>query len=377
MKLFSASWGVLKEDKGLAIFPVISTVATLVIIASFVVPVWFLGVTSTSGYDYYTQSTTSSVHVNPIGWLLIALGYFVLTYVTIFCNAALIYAANERLTGRGRATVATGFSGAAAKAGAIVPWALMSATISLALRMLEERLGLIGRIVVGIIGIAWALVTYLVVPVLILEGVSTTEAIRRSSQMFKDTWGENVIGNVGFGLFSFVAILAAMAIVAVGAISASPVILGASIVLAVLLLVGSLTAISAMSGVYRVALYRYASDGVPPSAFSGFDFNGAFRQKKSGMFGMSRSKGSGTPFAPTGQPHYGSSRPGAWTPPPVEPVGGSFGISIPGSDAQGSNAAQPGSVQPGPAPAAPQSPIDPGSGSPWGQPGQPPSPRGY
>ena len=367
-RLFKTSWAVLREDKALAIFPFISTLATLLIIASFAVPVFALrGVHTTHGVDAATGSATSGFAVSPLGWALIAVGYFVLTYVTIFFNAALIYAANERLTGTGPGTVGSGFAGAKSKAGAILPWALLSATVSLILRMIEERAGFIGRIVISLVGIAWSLVTYLVVPVLILEGTTTGEAISRSSKMFKHTWGENVIGNAGFGIVSFGAFLVAGAIVVLGLATGSAVVIALAFVVAVVFLAVAIEVIAAMSGIYRVALYRYAADGQAPQAFSGFDFPGAFRPKKKGMFGSSgSSSGRSSTWTPGANPGYT-----AWTPPaepPSQP--GTFGITIPGQDDQGG---QPPSAAPSPVPPPPPPPAPRGS-SPWGD---PPSPRGF
>ena len=365
-RLFKTSWAVLREDKALAIFPFISTLATLVIIASFAVPVFVAGVHTKHGFDAATGRATSGLTVSPLGWALIAIGYFVLTYVTIFFNAALIYAANERLTGSGPGTVSSGFAGAKSRAGAILPWALLSATVSLILRMIEERAGFIGRIVISLVGIAWSLVTYLVVPVLILEGTTTGEAISRSSKMFKHTWGENVIGNAGFGIVSFGAFLVAGAIVVLGLLTGSAVVIALAFVVAVVFLAVAVEVIAAMSGIYRVALYRYAADGQAPQAFDGFDFPGAFRPKKKGMFGSSGSgSGSSSTWAPGANPGYT-----AWTPPaeaPSQP--GSFGITIPGQEDQGG---QPPSVATSPVPPPP--PPAPRGSSPWGDPS---SPRGF
>ena len=39
------------------------------------------------------------------------------------------------------------------------------------LQALEQRAGIVGRIVIGLVGMAWALVTMLVLPVLVIEQV--------------------------------------------------------------------------------------------------------------------------------------------------------------------------------------------------------------
>lgn len=364
MKLFSASWGVLREDKSLAVFPLISAVSGLVVMATFAVPIftWFSHSESTEVYSDLAQGYvhSSTWHMDPAGWFLLGLGYFVLIYIGIFCNAALIYAANERLTGAGPGNLASGFRGAGAKAGAIVPWAVLSATVTLILRAAEERMGILGRIVIGIIGIAWTLVTYLVVPVLVLESdMSTGRAISKSATLFKQTWGENVIGNAGFGLFGFLAVIPAFVLFMLGAMSGTASIMILCAVLAVLWLIVTSQILAALSGIYRVALYRYAVDGRAPSAYTMFDFNEAFRPKRSsGLFSSSSSRTiyrSSVPDAATARDPWK-----AWEPPAQEPVDGAYGIDIPGAESfPGQNI-----------PAPPSNPGEFGSGprgeSPWG-----------
>ncbi len=340
MKLFSASWGVLREDKALAVFPVISALCGLVIMATFAVPILFFYVHSetTSVYSQvqglYVNQTT--LHLDPAGWIVMGLGYFVLIYVGIFCNAALIFAANEKLTGTGPGTVASGFQGASAKAGAFVPWAMLSATVTVLLRAAEERMGIIGKIAISLIGIAWTLVTFLVVPVLVLEeGMSTGKAISRSATLFKGTWGENVIGNAGFGLVSMVAMIPAFVLFIVGLVSGMPAIMVLFAVLAVLWILVASQVIAALSGIYRVALYRYAVDGQPPAAYTMIDFHEAFRPKKSsGLFSSTRSQTIYRSSPQETQQAQQRQRDAwkAWEPPPPEQVDGSFGIEIPGAD---------------------------------------------
>lgn len=347
IQLFSASWGVLREDKSLVVFPIVSGIASLVVVAMFATPVLTLFVHSSTAYDAFGNPQTH-VSIHPIGWAVIAVGYVVTMYVGTFMNAALIIAANERLTGTGPGTVGSGFRGAWAKAGAIAGWVLVAATVGYLLRMLEQRLGLIGRIVIAIVGIAWSLLTFLVVPVLVLEENTTGQAISRSSKLFKTTWGENVIGNAGFGLFGFVVALIAFAIFMVGAMTgtvAGMILMGA---IALLWLIVAAQILAAMSGIYRVALYRYAVDGRPPQAYTAFDFNSAFRPKKTaGMFTSTRSQ---TVYR---SDPYGSQQPARdpwreWQPPAEEPIQGEFGVEIPGSETL------PGHVPP--PPRAPQPP---------------------
>jgi hypothetical protein len=172
----------------------------------------------------------------------------------------------------------------------------VSATVSVVLRQLEQRAGLVGRLVIGLVGIAWALVTYLVVPILVLEGVGTVDAVKRSAAMFKRTWGENMVGNLGLGLVTFLAMLVGFALIgggaALGAAADNAVVAAPLVLIGVVWVAVVIAGSAALGGIFRVALYRYAADGVTPVAFGDIDLAQAFRPRRT-----SRGTGSTGGFA--------------------------------------------------------------------------------
>lgn len=254
ISLARSSWAVLKADRELVLLPVMSGIASLVVMATFVVPV------------VVTSDDLEATSQSPTAYVLLFLMYVVLAYITVFFNAALIHAANERLDG-GDPTLGSAINGALARAGRILPWAIISATVSLILRSLEERAGFIGRIVIGFVGIAWSLVTFLVLPVLVLRDVGVGDAFRESTDLFKRTWGENVAAQVGFGLLGFVAILVMVPIVAlVGSLGGG--LAAFAVVIAVTWVIVVAVVLSALSGIFQTALYRFATTG---TAGGGFD----------------------------------------------------------------------------------------------------------
>ena len=276
MQLARASWEVLKADKELIALPVLSFGSTLAVAASFFVPIAWIGRSESD------QSPT---------WLIFVLlfaAYVVLAYITVFFSAALVHAANHRLEG-GDPTLGSALRGAASRAGRLLPWALVSATVSLLLRAIEERAGAVGRVISGIAGLAWSLVTFLVIPILVMEDLRVGDALRRSAAMFKGTWGENVAARVGFGILGFLAVLPGVAAVA-GAFalgSSSDAVTGAAEVgvNAPLLAVGvvwilvAAMILSALSGIFQTALYRYAAGLPGQGAFASDDLRAAFGAK--------------------------------------------------------------------------------------------------
>jgi hypothetical protein len=262
--MFKASLQVLRTRKELALFPVLSGIATLIVAAGFVAPALLAS----------RHSIDAGNGLRPVSYVLFFLGYLVLAYIAIFFQAALISQADIALGG-GDPSVAGGIEAARRKAGAILPWALLSATVSLVLRSLEDRAGVVGRFAIGLVGMAWSLVTYLVVPILVLENVTVGAALRGSSALFKRTWGENVVGNAGVGLVSFLAALPGAAVFAIGISSGGAAGVGLMVLGGAWLLLVAVVS-SALSGIYQTALYRYAASGAVAPAFADADLGQAF-----------------------------------------------------------------------------------------------------
>ena len=256
-QLARASWGLLRQDKELMLLPLISGLASLVIGASFLVPV-FLTARTTN----VEGSTTLSM--GPLQYVVLFTMYLVLAYIAIYFKTALLCGADERMRG-GNPTLGSALSAAGERAGRILPWAVLSATVSVILRSISERSGLLGRIVVGIVGMAWAVVTFLVLPILVFEGVGVGEAVKRSTALLKRTWGENLIVNGGIGLVAMLLSLPALALVGLGALTGTTLGLVTTIVIAGVWMVAVTCWSNAMSGVFQLALYRYAVDGTAPA----------------------------------------------------------------------------------------------------------------
>jgi len=268
--LVRTSWGVLRQDKELIILPVLS-----IITAGLLVLPFFIGAIATG-------ATSDSDSLGPVGWVLMFIGYLVGAYVTIFFQTALVLGANDRMTG-GSPTLGSALSMAGSNAGRILPWAIISATVSVALQAIQERSGAIGRIVIGLVGLAWTLVTMLVLPILVIEQVGVKDALSRSATAFKHTWGENVVGNGGIGIVGFlgtlIGLVVAGPIVAVGVSRSNTglVILGVALFVLWILLVSAFT--SALSAVFRTALYRFAVLGEEPTGFTHEQIADAFRPR--------------------------------------------------------------------------------------------------
>ncbi len=267
-ELVKASAAVLRSDRELMLFPVISGIATLLVLATFMLPMFALRI-----FD------------NGFGVGAVALGfvfYFCQYTVIIFFNCALVGAAMIRLDG-GDPSLRDGFSAAKARLPAILGYAAISATVGVLLQGLKNRdNNFLVRLLGSGLGAAWTLATFLVVPILVSRDLGPIDALKQSASLLKRTWGESAIGHIGigaaFGLITFAVLLVGVGVtvLAAQASMALAIVVGAFFTLGVLLL-GIYQA--ALSGIYSAVLYRYAVSNETPAAFKGVSLSQAFAQK--------------------------------------------------------------------------------------------------
>ncbi len=253
-ELVQASAGVLRADPELMVFPLISGAALVVVSASFFVPLFVLG----SGFSVPEEGG------GVLGYILLFLFYLVQYTVIFFFNSALVGATMIRLEG-GNPTVGDGLRIAFSHLGSILGYAAIAATVGVILRTARERAGGLGKLVVGLVGIAWSLATFLVVPVLVTRDVGPIEAVKESATILKRTWGEQIAGNVGIG-FVFGLLFLGLTIVAVPTVilaftTGQTALIAAAIVFFVLAYVLLALVNATLSGIYSAALYRFATEG--------------------------------------------------------------------------------------------------------------------
>jgi membrane-anchored glycerophosphoryl diester phosphodiesterase (GDPDase) len=251
--LMKSSFSVRKSDKELVVFPFLSGAVSLLALIAFILPLIVLDIIENEMLFY-------------VGLFAY---YFVVSFVAIFFNAALVGAASIRLNG-GDPTVRDGFNIAMENLPSIAGWAAISATVGLILRVLagKSRSNALGRIAVGLIGGAWSLVTVFVVPVLVIEKVGPIEAIKRSTGIVKNKFGELVIGQLGLGLASIAVYIVAIAsavvlVMLLSAVAGGPGLI-AGIIIGVMLVVAAGILMSALNAIFIAALYHYAKTGQDP-----------------------------------------------------------------------------------------------------------------
>lgn len=268
-ELLKSSWSVLRADRELVVYPIASAIAGIVAAVIFLAA-WLV----TGGLDRADRDSLGIVDV-----VVFFAFYLIASTVVIFFNAALIAAANIRLEG-GDPTLGDGFRIALRRLPAIIVWAIITATVGLVLRAIAERGGAVGAIVSIIGGMAWGLVTYLVVPVLVVEGVGPVEAMKRSAALLRHTWGEQIVGNFSIGLviglaFLVVAVAGGVLVAVLADVVAALGIVAGVVLVAALIALALIG--TALSGIFNVALYRYANGQDSGAFFPQETLAGAFR----------------------------------------------------------------------------------------------------
>jgi len=264
---------VLRADKQLLLFPLLSGIASCCVIASFAGAFFAIGLAG------------EKEPMNDLAtWALAFVFYFVNYLVIVFFNSALVACAMKRFRG-GSPSVGHGLRKARRRLGKIVAWAFFAATVGVILRFIAERVGFVGRIVIALLGAAWTVATYFVVPVLVVEKLGPLDAARRSAGIVKKAWGESLVSNAGVGLATFVMTILVIVPLAIAAIvlaaqthSMAVLIAGVATVAIALVLAALIS--SALSSIALCALYLYATEGKVPQAFANTGLQYAFAAKK-------------------------------------------------------------------------------------------------
>jgi hypothetical protein len=259
--LTKQSWRVLQSDRSLLIFPILSTIFALIAAAA----IW------TPAAIYSGLTTGESVDQNdPVYYIATAATVYVSTFIAIFFNVALAACATRSMRGEDT-TVGSGLSAASQRIGPILGWTLVSGTIGLILQLVEERAPLLGRIAGWIAGAAWAVASFFVIPVIALEGSGPIRSLKRSASVVKAKWGEGATGVIAISAVTFLVVMlilfgGVVGGIALTAINLVPLAIAVFAVAFAGIIFVSIVS-SALSQIFRVAVYEYAATGQAAGAF--------------------------------------------------------------------------------------------------------------
>jgi uncharacterized protein DUF6159 len=264
--LTKKSWGLLNEHRELVRFPLYGAFATVPLAILFFGP------------GLYLLDKDSLAGAIP----LLVIGVYVLSVVGFYFSVGLAAAADMIFRGQ-PATISDGLDVARERFSQICGWAALSTAISVLMGVLENQGGIFGEIAARLVGLAWSLVTFLAVPVIAIEGTGPVETLKRSGSIFRQRWGQQITGNIAIGAAIFlIGVLPALILIVAGvALWSSASFLGALlVVIGALIMAVAMLVSRALSGIFGVALYRYATDGQAVGGFTIEELESAVKMKK-------------------------------------------------------------------------------------------------
>ena len=188
------SFKVLKENRQLLIFPVLSGVSIIVIVASFCVT--FLGF---SGWELDAISEPGRM----VSYAILFFFYITNYFVIVFFNMALVHCTSLYFKGE-EVTVQKGIEFSKGRIGSILGWAVFAGLVGGILKIIQENAGSLGKIITGLVGIVWSIATFFVVPVIAYENLGPIAAFKKSAMLMKQKWGESLAANFSLGLIQFI-----------------------------------------------------------------------------------------------------------------------------------------------------------------------------
>ena len=272
MDTAKASWAVLQHDRELAVLPILGALASIAVVLAVGLPIWL----STDGID----DGGSSAGSDPMLWIGGIIILLAVTVITVFFNAAVVSGARERFSG-GDPTISSAIKGAFSRLHVIVPWAILALTVGMIIRLIQSSDNIVARILGSLLNMAWGVLTFLVVPILVVEQTGPFQSLSRSGELLRHTWGENLIAQVGFGIIGLVAAIPGIIIIAIGASAGSvgalvAIVIGFGWIALVSVVISTLTAI------FQMALYLYATTGQVPMGFEQSGISDTFNERSQG-----------------------------------------------------------------------------------------------
>jgi hypothetical protein len=257
--LVSRSFRLLGNDKKLLLFPILSAIGAAALALPFLLAL-------------FGMRPAGGLHWGPNTWLFVFLWYCGASFITVFFNCALAACVQLRFAGQD-ATLGDGLRRAASRVHTILLWSIVSATVGLIARWVESRVGWVGRLIAGVLGLGWSMATYLIVPVLVMEEAGVIDSIKRSGALLRQSWGEQLISGLAFGWLGLLFTVPGIVLGVLGA-NGYPIF----IVPAIAWFATMMAVFTAAREIFTVALYRYATTGEAPSGYDAATLGGALRR---------------------------------------------------------------------------------------------------
>ena len=269
--MFRRTWGLAKSsmtvirlDRELLVLPVLNAVAAII----YGLILWIIA--SSLGADLSGNSGGGGQGMIAVG----VFGLLGMNVINTFFKGALVAGAHERFTG-GDPTIGSSISGAASRLHRLLPWALLATTVGILMSIIERQGGQLGRIARGLFNMAWGVITFLIIPVIMFDDLGPIAGLKRSGQLLRTSWGENLTAQVGFGLLTIAMAAPGIILIAVGASSG----FWPLLIIGVLAVMFAMVVATALNGIFQTALYLFVTTGAAPTGFGEKQLTSSFNEK--------------------------------------------------------------------------------------------------
>lgn len=284
-QLFLRSITVMRQHPKLLVFPMLTTMFTIAVALFFLAPVGLVllgthrvdgnqlrAVADSIGLVRFEGGNNFHFHVEPLGSAILAGVYLLSMFLATLCSVAFSSEILAALSGQA-VSIRHGFAVAFSRWKSVLLWSLLAGLVGLLIRKLEEHLSLVGRLVMGLIGLAWSVASIFAIPILVREPslANPFSVLARSAETIKRTWGEMLSGYIGMTgsniLFFWASIIGWFWAGLIAYLLGNAWVLAVAGGLWLLSLIVYSYLASIASRVYLCALYLYASDGVVPGPY--------------------------------------------------------------------------------------------------------------
>jgi len=255
---------VLKKDKELIFFPIMAAFSVLALAFVF----WSMGL-----IDIQEEQTSGTSFSDFIPEIILL---FVANFFIVLFNSALISGALHRLRG-GDPNVGSAMNHALKHIHHIFIWSIIVTIVAILIAIVkgDRREGSFVRQILGsMLQYGWTMMTFFVVPIIVAENMAPISAIKKSSSLFKQTWGDQVTANFGFGIIQILAIMISGAIGWFFGLLNPTLGIGIGVMFAAI----SVSVVYTLEGIYKAALYEFAL-GEKPLEFEQHDLSRAYTAK--------------------------------------------------------------------------------------------------
>ncbi len=275
LRLVGTGFTMVRDEPGLMMVPVVAFVVQLLICGLGFLVLWpsLRAMNSTDG---------QSAHFSAGQWLVAVVVGVLVMFVSVVSHATIITRVMARFHGQS-VTNAEAARAALTKSPQLLGWAFINYVVISILRNIGNR-GILGFLVGALLRAGWMLASFFVVPVILFEDKGAISAIKRSVELCRSRWGENIVGNGVLGLVALAAIVVDVLVSVVLGVVFAPL----GVVVGVVGLAAILLVLTVATAAFNAALYWYAVTNQSPGQYSVGDLQAAYRQKgrRAGLFGM-------------------------------------------------------------------------------------------